>query len=30
MLGYAVAAFSVGRFDSTIGLGYLSTTLPYK
>lgn len=30
MLGYAVAAFSVGRFASTIGLGYLSTTMSYK
>eukprot|EP00026_Physarum_polycephalum_P004458 Phypoly_transcript_04478.p1 GENE.Phypoly_transcript_04478~~Phypoly_transcript_04478.p1 ORF type:complete len:623 (+),score=60.64 Phypoly_transcript_04478:158-2026(+) len=30
MLGYAVAAFSGGRFVSTIGLGYLSTTMSYK
>lgn len=30
ILGYAVAAFSVGRFVSTIGLGYLSTTKSYK
>lgn len=30
MLGYAVGAFSVGRFVSTIGLGYLSTKKTYK
>jgi ceroid-lipofuscinosis MFS transporter 7 len=30
LLGYAVAAFSVGRFASTIGLGWLSTRLSYK
>ena len=30
MLGYAVAAFSLGRFVSTIGLGYLSAALSYK
>lgn len=30
LLGYAVAAFSMGRFVSTIGLGYLSTRMSYK
>eukprot|EP00026_Physarum_polycephalum_P007297 Phypoly_transcript_07356.p1 GENE.Phypoly_transcript_07356~~Phypoly_transcript_07356.p1 ORF type:complete len:504 (+),score=69.11 Phypoly_transcript_07356:108-1619(+) len=30
ILGYAVSAFSAGRFVSTIVLGYLSTTLSYK
>jgi len=29
ILGYAVAAFSIGRFASTIGLGYLSTRVSY-
>eukprot|EP01111_Echinosteliopsis_oligospora_P009130 TRINITY_DN2622_c0_g1_i1.p1 TRINITY_DN2622_c0_g1~~TRINITY_DN2622_c0_g1_i1.p1 ORF type:complete len:540 (+),score=148.99 TRINITY_DN2622_c0_g1_i1:143-1762(+) len=29
-LGFAVGAFSAGRFGSTIGLGYLSDKLSYK